>query len=200
MPTTLTAPPPAALPIDPPRKRWTRAQCEELEKAGLLEQERLELVDGELIDMSKNRPHVNAQVFLFIWLAEIFGMKFVNQEAPIDVAPKDHLNNEPVPDLIVLKQPTHQLTSGNPQPADLRLVIEVSHSTLHFDLTKKAALYARAGIEDYWVLDVTGRRMFVPPRTPEWPIPIRYRVCRGRERRAFGGPPSAVPDPFRFSA
>ena len=69
MPTALTAPPPSALPIAPPHKLWTRAQCEQLDRAGLLDQQRLELVEGELINkMGKHRPHVNAQVFLLIWL------------------------------------------------------------------------------------------------------------------------------------
>ena len=55
MPTTLAAMPPAALPIEPPRKLWTRSQCEQLDRAGLLDQQRLELVDGELFNkMGKN--------------------------------------------------------------------------------------------------------------------------------------------------
>jgi len=49
----------------------------------------------------------------------------------------------------------------NPGPEDLRLVIEVADTTLGFDLTTKAALYARAGIVEYWVLDMAGRRMIV---------------------------------------
>lgn len=161
MPTTLTAPPPSALPIAPPHKLWTRAQYEQLERAGLLDQQRLELVEGELINkMGKNRPHVNAQVFLLIWLGQVFGLEFVNQEASIDVAPQDNSTNQPEPDLIVLTKPTHQVP-GNPRPQDLHLVVEVSDTSLHFHLTRKAALYARAGIGEYWVLDVAGHRLFV---------------------------------------
>jgi Uma2 family endonuclease len=48
----------------------------------------------------------------------------------------------------------------------LALVVEIADSTLHFDLTVKAGLYARAGIVEYWVLDVTGRRLIVY-REPE---------------------------------
>jgi Uma2 family endonuclease len=43
----------------------------------------------------------------------------------------------------------------------LHLVVEVADTTLNFDLTTKAALYARAGIADYWVLDVSARRLIV---------------------------------------
>ncbi len=162
MPTTLTAPPPSALPIAPPRKLWTRAQCEQLERAGLLDQQRLELVEGELINtMGKNRPHVITLVWMMKWLNQVFGAEFVNPETSIDVSPQDNPSNEPQPDLIVFKQPSNLLVATNPRPQDLHLVVEVSDTSLHFDLTRKAALYARAGISEYWVLDVAGHRLFV---------------------------------------
>ena len=162
MPTSVTAPPPAALPFDPPRKRWTRAQCEQLDQAGLLEQQSFELVEGELINkMGKNRPHVITLVWMMKWLNQVFGAEFVNPETSIDVSPQDNPSNEPQPDLIVFKQPSNLLVATNPRPQDLHLVVEVSDTSLHFDLTRKAALYARAGIGEYWVLDVAGHRLFV---------------------------------------
>jgi Uma2 family endonuclease len=88
-------------------------------------------------------------------------VSLVNSGAPIDVAPEDNPTNEPEPDVIVLKRDLSHFTSGNPRPQDLQLVVEVADSTLGFDLTKKASLYARAGIVEYWVLDVAGRRMIV---------------------------------------
>jgi len=161
MPTFLTQaldiPPPAV----PPRKRWTREQCAPLEASGLFEKERLELVEGELISkMGKNRPHVNAFRLMLFWLAETFGKQFVDAEAPIDVSPVDNPLSEPEPDLIVLNRECATFVSANPQPQDIHLVVEIADSTLTFDLTVKAALYARAGIVEYWVLDVTGRRLF----------------------------------------
>ncbi len=162
MPTTLTATPPAALPIEPPRKLWTRDQCEQLERAGLLDQQRLELVDGELFNkMGKNRPHVVVLAYMMHWLFQTFGKEAVNSECPIDVAPEDNPTNEPQPDLVILKKPTYQISTGNPKAQDLHLVIEISDTSLYFDLTKKAALYARAGILEYWVLDVTAHKLFV---------------------------------------
>jgi hypothetical protein len=50
--------------------------------------------------------------------------------------------------------------SANPQPSDIRLLVEISDSTLNFDLSVKAALYARASIVEHWVVDVSGRRLF----------------------------------------
>jgi Uma2 family endonuclease len=152
----------APFPSHPPRKRWTREECARLEGAGLLDQQHLELVGGELIDkMGKNRPHVNALAVIHAWLLQVFGDRFVNQEAPIDVSPEDNPSNEPEPDVIVLNRVFWNFRSSNPGPRDLHLVVEVSDTTLAFDLTAKAALYARAGIVEYWVLDVTGMRLIV---------------------------------------
>jgi Uma2 family endonuclease len=91
---------------------------------------------------------------------QVFGWSFVNAEAPIDGAPEDNPTNEPVPDLIVLSRDESQFTS-NPRPQDLRLIVEIADSTLGFDLKVKGALYARAGVPEYWVLDVAGRRLLV---------------------------------------
>ena len=162
MPTTLTTTPPTVLPIDPPRKQWTRAECQQLEQNGLFDQQRLELVEGELINkMGKNRPHVITLVWMMKWLIQIFGIEFVNPETAINVSPEDNPTNEPQPDLIVFKKPSNLIISRNPRPQELQLVIEVSDTSLHFDMTRKADLYARAGIVEYWVLDVAGRKLFV---------------------------------------
>lgn len=151
----------------PPRKIWTRTECAALSEAGLLPQESFELVQGELISrMGKKRPHTNTLVLVLGWLVEVFGNRFVNPETPIDVSPADNPTNEPEPDLIVLKRDISHFQSANPRPEDLHLVIEIADSTLDFDLTRKARLYARAGIPEYWVLDVSGRRLIVH-RDPE---------------------------------
>ncbi|MBV9771536.1 MAG: Uma2 family endonuclease [Bryobacterales bacterium] len=151
----------------PPRKRWTRAECEALEAVGIFEQQHVELIEGELIDkMGKNRPHVDAAALLLGWLMQVFGVRRVNAEAPIDVAPEDNPTNQPEPDVIILKRRYSGFRSATPQPKDLDLVVEIADTTLAFDLTVKAALYARAGILEYWVLDLTGRRLIVH-RTPE---------------------------------
>jgi Uma2 family endonuclease len=148
--------------VDPPRKRWNRSECSALEASGLWDRQHLELVHGELISkMGKNRPHVNALTLVQGWLVSVFGLQFVNPEAPIDVAPEDNPTNEPEPDLIVLARPSREIMSGNPQPADLRLVVEISDATLGFDLRVKAPLYARAGIFEYWVVDISARRIIV---------------------------------------
>jgi Uma2 family endonuclease len=63
--------------------------------------------------------------------------------------------------LSVLKHDITHFRTGNPRPEDLDLVVEIADSTLSFDLKTKADLYARAGIIEYWVLDIPNRRMIV---------------------------------------
>jgi Uma2 family endonuclease len=148
--------------VHPPRKRWSRAECEVVEATGIFDQQRVELIEGELIDkIGKNRPHVDAAALLIGWLIQVFGVRLVNTEAPIDVAPEDNPTNQPVPDLIVLKREFSGFQSATPQPKDLDLVVEIADTSLAFDFTVKGALYARAGIAEYWILDVQGRRLLV---------------------------------------
>src|SRR6202790_1351187 len=163
MPTVITETPRVpSPPADPPRKRWTRQECVALETSGIWAQQHLELIEGELISkMGKKRPHANAIAVVHAWLLRVFGEKYVNQEAPVDVAPEDNPTNEPEPDLIVLSKPSREFKDANPQPPDLRLVVEISDSTLGFDLTTKARLYARARIVEYWVVDIPARRIIV---------------------------------------
>jgi Uma2 family endonuclease len=162
MPSALIEVPIKPVHSNPPRKRWTRAERASLDATGLLDQQHLELIEGELIDkMGKNRPHVNALAVMHTWLLRVFGERLVNQEAPIDVSPEDNPSNEPEPDLIVLNRDFLSFRSANPGPQDLQLVVEVADTTLYFDLTAKAGLYARAGIAEYWVLDISGWRLIV---------------------------------------
>ena len=162
MPTVITEPPRVPPPLDPPRKRWTRAEVQVLEAAGMLDTTHLELIEGELINkMGKRRPHGDSASLLHAWLIQVFGGRHVNSEMPIDVAPQDNPASQPEPDLIVVGRDYTAFRTKTPGPSDLILVIEISDTTLAFDMGVKAALYARAGIEDYWVLDIQGRRMFV---------------------------------------
>ena len=71
-----------------------------------------------------------------------------------------HPASEPEPDTIVLARSFLEL-SARARPEEIRLLVEVADSTLAFDLTAKAALYARALIPECWVLDINGRRLVV---------------------------------------
>ena len=159
MPTAVTDPPAQ---LSPRRKLWTRSEYEALSSSGLFDQQHLELVEGELIDKkAKKQRHVNCVALLLGWLIRHFGERFVLQEPPIDVAPEDNPTSEPEPDLVVLNRSLSHFKCDRPAPKDLRLVIEVADTSLGFDRTTKAALYARAGIVEYWILHIEGRRMIV---------------------------------------
>jgi Uma2 family endonuclease len=148
--------------IYPPRKRWTRAECETIDATGLWDRDRLELIEGELITkMPKMRPRVLVLMSLLEWLGNAFGMRQLNREAPIDVAPQDNPTSEPEPDIAVLSKSGLEYVSANPPASDVPLVIEISDSTLAFDLGPKARLYARAEIPEYWVFDINERRLIV---------------------------------------
>ena len=142
----------------PARKRWTRAECEMLERAGFLPQ-RYELIAGEIYDkMTVNPPHCITLLLLAEWLVAVFGFLHTRTQDPIHLP---HEESKPEPDVAVTREPVTAYRQQHPAPSDLLLVAEVSDSTLAFDLNQKAALYARAGIADYWVADVVGRRFLV---------------------------------------
>jgi Uma2 family endonuclease len=183
----------------PNRKRWTRAECEALESTGLWDTGKLELIEGDLIDrMGKKRPHVTTMILVMEWLAAVFGQRHVTPEAPIDVAPEDNPTSEPQPDLAVLAKPCSEYKTSNPEPAGIRLVVEISDTTLNFDKGVKARLYARAGIVEYWVVDIAGRRILVhrDPQGNAYADIKAYGVSESIELLSAPGRPFPVSEAF----
>jgi Uma2 family endonuclease len=157
MPSALIAPPVEFEAI--PRKKWTRDECAQL--SNIVDLHQYELIDGDLIKkMGKNHPHMRAVMLLVEWLRSVFPGRMVAQEVSIELRGEDNATSEPEPDAVVLTRSFLDL-APRPKPAEIRLVAEVSDTTLAFDLSPKAALYARAEIAEYWVLDITARRLIV---------------------------------------
>jgi Uma2 family endonuclease len=145
----------------PNRIRFTRRLCSTLYDSGYLT-ERYELIDGEILLRMGNGPaHRNALILVHAWLASVFGLLSIQNQSAIDVGTADPEHNEPVPDLAVTKAPPSHYAEANPGPEDLSLVVEIADTSLRTDRTVKASLYARAGIQEYWVVDVNGRRIYV---------------------------------------
>jgi Uma2 family endonuclease len=141
--------------------RWTRTQCAAIRDAGILTG-RYELIDGEVISkMGQKPPHTGVVSLALEWLAGVFGLSQVRVQSTIEVGDADSEHNEPEPDLAVTREPLQAYFKRHPGPDDLVLVIEVAHTTLGFDRTTKAVLYALAGIREYWVIDVKGRALLV---------------------------------------
>ncbi len=188
MPATLE---PIEALVTPPQKKWTRDECAALEQAGFLELAQYELIEGDLLlKMGKNYAHGLALLLLANWLREIFGNLQVIQENGLDLRPEDFPGSEPEPDLMVLRRPYPEL-GGKPTSSDVLLVGEVSGSTLHFDLTRKAKLYARSEVPEYWVLDIGARRLIIH-RDPFQGAYTTVAVYSGHEEIATLARPDAL--------
>jgi len=79
------------------------------------------------------------------------------------------LRSEPQPDCAIIKAKSGGYRSAHPVPSDVLLLVEVSDSTLRYDLGKRASLYAAHGIPEYWVFDLQRNRVW------------RHRAPAGRE-------------------
>jgi len=170
---TLT-PPPAAPPIpqiasEPFPWKWTRDQVIQIYDLGMFHGQRVMLIDGEVLTMSPMKSeHANGIVFAMQQLQLLFGSNFtVRPQLPLDLGK----STDPEPDIAVVAGPPR----SHPNTPDTAvLVLEVSDTTLKFDLGDKASLYAAAGIADYWVLDVIGKQLH------------RHRDPRRDAKRRFG--------------
>jgi Uma2 family endonuclease len=139
--------------------RWTRDDCDRLEAAGFLNY-RYELVEGAINRMGQNTAHANMVRLIIQWLVSTFGWDSFLSQTSIDVRPEDNPTNRPEPDGILLTRPASTF-SADPKPGEIQLLIEASDSTVRYDLTTKASLYARAGIVEYWVVSLPDRVLTV---------------------------------------
>jgi Uma2 family endonuclease len=167
--------------VEIPRKIWTRADTRLLVELGFPNAEKLELIDGEVIQkMGKNQPHILWQNLILGWLHAIFGSEYVQVESSIYVSAEDVLTNEPEPDLIVTSKSVREY-KDNATPADIRLLIEIADTTVNFDLSTKARLYARAGIVEYWVVDIPNNLVHVHrvPVKDAYTSVVKYKFNEG---------------------
>jgi Uma2 family endonuclease len=143
-----------------PRHRLTVRDYHRLAEAGVLgEDDRVELLEGQLVDMASIGPRhalaVDALTELLVMAAA--GQAVVRVQNPIVL---DDMS-EPQPDFTLLRRPWHGYPDEHPRPPDVYLLIEVADSSLEFDLGAKLELYARAGIREFWVVDLTSNRVLV---------------------------------------
>jgi Uma2 family endonuclease len=151
----------------PARKRFTREEVDRLAETGVFAGQRYELIDGDLIDkMGQNPPHSSAIQLLLKCLAKFFEVDMIRVQHPMEGAPGDRERSLPEPDVAVLRKNKVEYHRRHPRGDEMLLVIEVSDTTAAFDRSRKAMLYARAGVPEYWVLDLNGR-MLVVHREPD---------------------------------
>ena len=135
-------------------RRWTRQEYENLVAAGFFHpEERLELIDGKIIQMTpQGSRHATAIRLVEDALRTAFGPGFdVRVQMPLALDP----DSEPEPDIAVVIGEPRDYREGHPKTAVL--IVEVSDATVSYDREEKAGLYARAGISDYWILNLIDR-------------------------------------------
>jgi Uma2 family endonuclease len=146
----------------PPRKKFTREEVNQMEAAGLLAGFRLELIDGDLIDkMGQDPPHAFTIRTMLALLARAFPLDVILVQTPVEAATPDQKWSLPEPDLAVLVEAKQEYRTRFPRGDELLVAIEIADSTVRHDTTKKRDLYARAGVPEYWVVDVNDRKLIV---------------------------------------
>jgi|SRR5579871_968372 len=123
---------------------------------------RFEILDGEVISkMGQNPPHSSTLTRLIRILVVLFGAEYLRIQSPIALPGVDGIYNEPEPDAAITRESENAYNGRHPGPEDLLFVVEISDTTLRTDLIVKARLYARAGIAEYWVLDLNARQLHI---------------------------------------
>ena len=185
LPAPPVTPPPAA--AGPRPFRWTIAQYRELYKTGLFCDVKTMLLHGELYVMvMPNPPHDTALALTDDWLRTVFGSGYyVRGQMGFDI----ETDNDPGPDLAVVRGTIRDYATRTPTAAVM--IVEVADSSLALDTTTKAELYATANVPDYWVLDLTGRKLIVF-RDPA-PLPAGLGATAYRTRTEFGPADAVAP-------
>jgi len=138
--------------------KWAVEDYHQMIEAGILQNRAVELLAGEIVEMSPEKP---SHTFYGEELADylrvsLTGKALIREARPITLA-----NSEPEPDIAVVKSPRERYRFCHPQPEDIFWLIEISDSTLAKDLQLKSTIYAAAGIEEYWILNLQKKQLIV---------------------------------------
>jgi Uma2 family endonuclease len=135
------------------RHQFTVKQFHQMAESGILsENERVELIRGEMIDMSPiGTRHAGCVLFLSNFLISLLrGRALINVQNPLELDE----TSEPQPDIALLKPRPDFYRNSHPQPEDIFLLIEVADTTVKYDREVKIPLYAEANIPEVWLVDV----------------------------------------------
>lgn len=156
--------------------RFSTRDYHRLAEVGILsEDDRVELIEGEVIEMSPiGSRHASVVRRLTARFTRRLGdAAVVSVHNPLDLED----GTQPEPDVLLLQPRADFYAEAHPTPADVLLLVEVADSSLPVDRIRKADLYAAAGIAEYWVADVERRRVFVHTR----PLPSGYALVETRD-------------------
>ena len=133
------------------RRRFTVHEYHRMAEAGILhEDDRVELIDGEIVEMSPiDGRHVNC-VGRFTRVLSLFvGERYlVNVQSPVRLDER----REPQPDIALVED--REYGRSLPGPEDVVLLVEISETSLAYDRDTKLPLYARAGVGEVWIVDL----------------------------------------------
>jgi Uma2 family endonuclease len=159
-------------------RRWTRAEYDRLIAAGAFDPgERLELLDGQLLVREpQGSRHAVAIELALRALERALGPEWrVRVQLPVAL----DAESEPEPDLSVVRGDPRSSVAAH--PASPVLIVEIADSSLAFDREHKGSLYARAGVADYWIVNLVERVLEVrrgPVASALAPAGWRYGHCR----------------------
>ena len=154
--TTMSLPSARAAPAGPRPVRWTCVEFHRFGDLGAFEGRRAMLIDGVILEEGPmNPPHAITLELVEVAIRTAFGIGWrIRSQSPLVLGQ----DLDPEPDFAVVSG-TSRGSSGHPTTAEL--VVEVAGSSLDFDTNEKRLLYARAGIREYWVVDINGRKLLV---------------------------------------
>jgi Uma2 family endonuclease len=176
----LFSPPPPAIP-DEAIFRLEVTQYHAMVQAGILtEDDPVELLEGWLVaKMPKNPAHRIATHQVLQVLVRVLPENwYADSQEPITTE-----DSEPEPDVMVVRGHTRDYADRHPGPTDVALVVEVADTTLRRDRTLKQRLYARAGIPEYWIVNLVDRCVEV----------YTNPAAAGYQHQQSCGPDEAVP-------
>ena len=174
-------------------RRWKRVEYERLVGLGVFEGEPLELIGGQLVVAEPQYPyHASAISAAEYALRAILPPGWiVRTQLPVSLDDE----SEPEPDLVVV--PGRPAEYREAHPARPALTVEVAESSLDFDREQKGSLYARAGIQEYWIVNLVDRVLEVH-RDPG-PDPSAFYGWRYRSVTTLTPPAVVVPLAFTSS-
>jgi Uma2 family endonuclease len=151
-----------AVEIERGRRLFTVDEYDRMAAAGIFKpDERIELIDGEIVEMSPIGDRHAACVINLnrLLVLGVRGRAIVSPQNPVRIS----AHSKPQPDLALLRARSY--ISAGATVEDMLLVVEVADTTVRYDRTVKRSLYARAGIPEYWVVDANAESVDVY-RTP----------------------------------
>jgi hypothetical protein len=139
-----------ALDVEHARRLFTVDEYHRMAEAGILgEKERVELIEGEIVQMAPIGPrHIGCVINVNRLFVSLLGDRaVVSPQNPVVIPPR----SEPQPDVVLLRRRAVSYSRERPNVEDVLLAVEVADTSVRYDRLIKARLYARAGIPEFWL-------------------------------------------------